>query len=72
MRPAEKGRGFLPSRPIVSEAGPRPLLRRLAAQFAAAVAEGSEIRETPGYRIHLWPTPDPFYRNVAIPVGRDG
>ena len=68
MRPTEKGRGFLPSRPIVSEAGPRPLLRRLAAQFAAAIAQGSEIRETPGYRIHLWPTPDPFYRNVAIPV----
>jgi ribosomal protein S18 acetylase RimI-like enzyme len=44
------------------------LLRRLAAQFAAAVADGSERWEVPGFRIHLWPTPDPFYRNVAIPT----
>jgi ribosomal protein S18 acetylase RimI-like enzyme len=44
------------------------LLRRLAGQFAAAVAAGSEVHEVPGFRVHLWPTVDPFYRNVAIPV----
>jgi ribosomal protein S18 acetylase RimI-like enzyme len=44
------------------------LLRRLAEQFAAAVADGSEVREVPGFRVHLWPAADPFYRNVAIPV----
>jgi ribosomal protein S18 acetylase RimI-like enzyme len=45
-----------------------PLLRRLAEQFAAAVAEGSDTHEIEGFRVHLWASPDPFYRNVAIPV----
>lgn len=44
------------------------LLERFAAQLLAAVAEGSLIHETEAFRIHLWPTPDPFYRNVAVPV----
>jgi ribosomal protein S18 acetylase RimI-like enzyme len=44
------------------------LLRRFAEQFAVAVADGSEAREVPGFRVHLWPAADPFYRNVAIPV----
>ena len=48
--------------------GGEDLLRRLAAQFATAVADGSVVRDVPGYRIHFWPTPDPFYRNVAIPT----
>jgi ribosomal protein S18 acetylase RimI-like enzyme len=46
----------------------RRLLQRLEAQFAAAVARGSEVRDAPGYRVHLWPTPEPFYRNVAMPI----
>ena len=46
------------------------LLRRFAAQFAAAVADGSELHEVPGFRVHLWPTADPYYRNVAVPIGR--
>ena len=45
------------------------LLRRFAAQFAASVADGSEVHEVPGFRVHLWPTADPYYRNVAVPVG---
>ncbi|MFL5335414.1 MAG: GNAT family N-acetyltransferase [Geminicoccaceae bacterium] len=45
-----------------------PLLRRLAEQFAAAVAEGSDTHEIEGFRVHLWASPDPFYRNVAIPT----
>jgi ribosomal protein S18 acetylase RimI-like enzyme len=48
------------------------LLRRLAEQFAAAVADGSEVHEVPGFRVHLWPAADPFYRNVAIPVREAG
>lgn len=44
-----------------------PTLHRLADQFAAAVAEGSEVHDTAAFRVHLWPAPDPFYRNVAIP-----
>ena len=45
-----------------------PLLQRLAQQFAASVAEGSVTHEVAGFRVHLWTTPDPFYRNVAIPT----
>lgn len=47
----------------------RELLRRFAAQFAASVADGSEVHEVPGFRVHLWPTADPYYRNVAVPIG---
>ncbi len=68
MRQAAPGRRGLPPRQIVTGEDFRPLLRRLAAQFGAALANGSEIRATAGYRVHLWPTPDPFYRNVAIPT----
>jgi ribosomal protein S18 acetylase RimI-like enzyme len=53
----------------VSEAARRALLARLAAQFAEAVADGSEVHEIAGFRVHLWHAADPFYRNVAIPVG---
>lgn len=45
------------------------ILSRLAAQFASAVAEGSTRHDSIGFRVHIWPTPDPFYRNVAIPTG---
>lgn len=45
------------------------LLRRLERQLLAALAEGSELLETPAFRLHVWRTPDPFYRNVAVPVG---
>lgn len=47
----------------------RALLARLAGQFAAAVADGSEAHDLPGFRVHLWREADPFYRNVAIPTG---
>jgi ribosomal protein S18 acetylase RimI-like enzyme len=52
----------------MSEAARRALLARLAEQFADAVADGSEIHVTEGFRVHLWHSADPFYRNVAIPV----
>jgi hypothetical protein len=48
--------------------GQRALLDRLARQFAAAVADGSEVHDLPGFRVHLWREADPFYRNVAIPT----
>lgn len=37
-------------------------------QFLAASAEAQRIVETPGFRVHLWRTPDTFYRNVAVPT----
>lgn len=43
------------------------LLQRLADQFAAASADGSEVHRTSAFAIHLWRSPDPFYRNVAVP-----
>ncbi|MEZ5838842.1 MAG: GNAT family N-acetyltransferase [Geminicoccaceae bacterium] len=47
---------------------PPVLLAHAARQFATAVADGSHLLETTGYRVHIWPEPDPFYRNVAIPL----
>jgi ribosomal protein S18 acetylase RimI-like enzyme len=44
------------------------LLRRLEAQLHEALAEGTEVVEVHGFKIHIWRTPDPFYRNVAVPV----
>ena len=44
------------------------LLARLEAQLHEALAEGSEINETSAFRLHVWRTPDPFYRNVAVPL----
>jgi ribosomal protein S18 acetylase RimI-like enzyme len=44
------------------------LLRRLESQLHAALAEGSEVHEVDAFRAHVWRTPDPFYRNVAVPV----
>lgn len=52
---------------IVRAVGPE-LLPHLARQFASAVADGSEVRDAEAFRVHLWPTADPFYRNVAVPV----
>ncbi len=48
------------------------LLRRLAAQFATAVANGSVVHDAGSFRVHVWPTADPFYRNVAVPVEPTG
>lgn len=53
----------------MSRIGSEALLARLADQFAAAVADGSEVHDLPGFRVHLWREADPFYRNVAIPTG---
>lgn len=44
------------------------LLRRLETQLLGALAEGSEVVATSAFRLHVWRTPDPFYRNVAVPV----
>lgn len=49
-------------------AGVPPVLRRLELQLREALAEGSEVHEVAGFRVHVWRTPDPFYRNVAVPV----
>ena len=42
----------------------------IEAQFLDAVARGAEIVDTPAFRVHLWPRPGPFYRNVAVPTRR--
>jgi len=44
------------------------LLRQLEAQLHEALAEGTEVVEVHGFKVHIWRTPDPFYRNVAVPV----
>ena len=52
------------------EGGPDALRAAIEVQFLRAVARGAEIIETPAFRVHLWPTPDPFYRHVAVPTRR--
>jgi ribosomal protein S18 acetylase RimI-like enzyme len=44
------------------------LLQRLETQLHEALAEGSDTYETSRFRLHVWRTPDPFYRNVAVPL----
>jgi ribosomal protein S18 acetylase RimI-like enzyme len=44
------------------------LLAAIEAQFLAASAGAKQVVETPGFRVHLWTTPDAFYRNVAVPI----
>lgn len=44
------------------------LLAAVEAQFLAAMATGARCVETEAFRVHLWPEPDPFYRNVAVPT----
>ncbi|MCB2054721.1 MAG: GNAT family N-acetyltransferase [Geminicoccaceae bacterium] len=43
-------------------------LRTAQAQFHGAVAVGSTVHELSGFRVHIWPEPDVFYRNVAVPT----
>lgn len=43
----------------------------IEAQLLDALAgSGAEPVEAGGFRVHLWHQPDPFYRNVAVPVAR--
>lgn len=56
------------SEPERAGAGPAALHAAIEAQFLRAVARGAEIVETPAFRVHLWRMPDPFYRNVAVPM----
>lgn len=49
---------------------PAALRAVIEAQFLSAVARGAVIVETPAFRVHLWRTPDPFYRTVAVPICR--
>jgi RimJ/RimL family protein N-acetyltransferase len=53
-----------------ASAGPAALRAAIEAQLLCAVARGAEIVDTPAFRVHLWRTPDPFYRNVAVPTRR--
>lgn len=46
------------------------ILARAEHQLLGALGARAIVRETAAFRIHLWPTPDPFYRNVAVPVRR--
>lgn len=45
-------------------------LAAIEAQFLVASGGAEHVVETPGFRVHLWTTPDAFYRNVAVPIGR--
>lgn len=43
----------------------------IEAQLLDALARsGAQVIEAGGFRVHLWHRPDPFYRNVAVPVAR--
>ncbi len=42
----------------------------IEAQFLAASAGADRVIETPQFRVHLWTTPDVFYRHVAVPTER--
>ena len=53
--------------PAAAEAADLAWLRRIEAQLHAALAEGAVPHDVAGFRIYLWRTPDPFYRNVALP-----
>ncbi len=44
------------------------LLAAVEAQFLAAMSTGARCVDTLAFRVHLWPEPDPFYRNVAVPT----
>lgn len=51
--------------------GPRhgvACLRRIEAQLHEALGEGTVQHEVAGFRVYVWRTPDPFYRNVAVPI----
>jgi ribosomal protein S18 acetylase RimI-like enzyme len=41
---------------------------RLQRQLLHALARGAERIDTGSFMIHLWPTRDPYYRTVALPV----
>jgi ribosomal protein S18 acetylase RimI-like enzyme len=66
LRPAPRGGPVLRGdRPLTADLD---LLRRLERQVHRGFARGSEIRETGAFRVYLWPRPEPFYRNRALPV----
>jgi tetratricopeptide (TPR) repeat protein len=44
------------------------LLARLERQIRRGLARGSEVREVGPFRLYLWPRPEPFYRNRALPA----
>ena len=44
------------------------LLAQITAQLEVALAQGSTVHATRFFKLFVWPTPDPFYRNVAVPI----
>ncbi len=54
-------------RPLPTTAA-SPLLARLERQIRRGLARGSEVRDVGAFRLYLWPRPEPFYRNRALPV----
>ena len=68
MRAPAAGGCHLPTRAVVSPAAHLDRLRRLAGQLRVVLAHGSELVAVPGFDVHIWPSPDPYYRNVALPV----
>lgn len=45
-----------------------PVLARIERQLHRGLARGSERWDVGGFRLHVWPRPEPFYRNRAVPV----
>ena len=46
----------------------RALLERLERQTHRGFGRGSAVHDTGAFRIYLWPRPEPFYRNRALPM----
>jgi ribosomal protein S18 acetylase RimI-like enzyme len=44
------------------------LLQRLERQTHRGFGRGSAVHDTGAFRIYLWPRPEPFYRNRALPM----
>lgn len=66
MRPGPAGGPVLPGHPALT-ADPA-LLLRIERQAHRGFGRGSTIHDTGAFRIYLWPRPEPFYRNRALPV----
>jgi len=45
----------------------RRLLERIEQQFHKALRHGTHVHDGGAFSVHIWPTPDVFYRNAALP-----
>jgi hypothetical protein len=46
------------------------VLERIERQLHASLALGSRSRQLGAFKLFVWPTPDPHYRNAAVPTAK--